>query len=70
LVRYWPLYSLQPSLNRVRFYDFGNFSTRKFPPPLVAEYDFAERWYTKGGVKAVFKEGPLKKPANYISTHD
>jgi len=70
LVKYWPLYSLQPSLNRVEFYDFGNFSTRKFPPPLVAEYDFAERWYTKGGIKAVFKVGPLKKPENYISTHD
>jgi hypothetical protein len=70
LVRYWPLYSLQPSLNRVSFYDFGNFSTRKFPFPLVSEYDFAQRWYQRGGIKAVFKEGPLKKPDNYVSTHD
>ena len=70
LVKYWPLYSLQPSLNRVSFYDFGQFSERKFPFPLVSEYDFAQRWYNKGGVKAVFKEGPLKRPKNYVSTHD
>ena len=70
LVKYWPLYSLQPSLNRVSFYDFGQFSERKFPFPLVSEYDFAQRWYNKGGVKAVFKEGPLKRPNNYVSTHD
>ena len=70
LVKYWPLYSLQPSLNRVSFYDFGQFSERKIPFPLVSEYDFAQRWYNKGGVKAVFKEGPLKRPKNYVSTHD
>ena len=70
LVQYWPLYSLQPSINRVSFYTFGNFSERKFPYPLVAEYDFAERWYRRGGVKAVYKNGPLKRPKNYISTHD
>jgi hypothetical protein len=70
LVKYWPLYSLQPSLNRVSFYDFGQFSERKFPFPLVSEYDFAQRWYNKGGVKAVYKEGPLIRPVNYVSTHD
>ena len=70
LVQYWPLYSLQPSINRVSFYTFGNFSERKFPYPLVAEYDFAERWYRRGGVKAVYKNGPLKRPENYISSHD
>lgn len=67
---YWPLYSLQPSLNRVSFYDFGDFSTKTFKPPIMSEYDFAERWYRKGGVKGIFKESPLKRPDKYVSTHD
>ena len=69
MCKYWPLYSLKPSLNRVAFYNFGSFSEDKFPYPLVSEYDFAERWYKRGGIKAVFKHGPLIRPDNYISTH-
>ena len=69
LMRYWPLYSLQPSLNRVSFYTFGDFSSREFPPPLVSEYDFGRRWYIKGGIKGVLRDGALKRPDNYVSTH-
>ena len=69
--RYWPYYSLRPSLNRVVFYkSLGEFSTNKFTPPLTAEYDYAVRWYRKGGLKGIFKDAPLKRPANYVSTHD
>jgi hypothetical protein len=69
--RYWPHYSLRPSLNRVAFYkSLGKFSTDKFTPPLTSEHDYALRWYQKGGIVGVFKQGPLKRPANYISTHD
>jgi len=70
IFRYWPLYSLQPSLNRVSFYTFGYFSNRTFPSPVVSEYDFGHRWYKHGGVKGVLKNGPLKRPHNYVSTHD
>jgi len=70
IFRYWPLYSLQPSLNRVSFYNFGNFSTKTFPSPVVSEYDFGQRWYQRGGIKGVLKDGALKRPKNYISTHD
>jgi len=70
IFRYWPLYSLQPSLNRVSFYNFGNYSTKTFPSPVVSEYDFGQRWYQHGGVKAVLKDGALIRPVNYVSTHD
>jgi hypothetical protein len=69
--KHWPLYSLRPSLNRVSFYtDLGQFSLKKFTPPFTSEYDYALRWYRKGGVKAVFMYGPLVRPTNYVSTHD
>ena len=69
--RYWPHYSLRPSLNRVTFYkSLGEFSIDKFTPPLTSEHDYALRWYRKGGVIGVFKQGPLKRPKNYVSTHD
>jgi len=68
--RYWPHYSLRPSLNRVAFYTtLGGFSTEKIAPPLTSEYDYALRWYKKGGIIGVFKMGPLKRPDNYVSTH-
>jgi hypothetical protein len=69
--RYWPHYSLRPSFNRVAFYkSLGEFSTDKFTPPLTSEHDYALRWYNNGGTVGVFKQGPLKRPNNYISTHD
>ena len=69
--RFWPHYSLRPSLNRVAFYkSLGEFSTDKFAPPLTSEHDYAVRWYNNGGTIGVFKQGPLKRPNNYISTHD
>ena len=70
-VHYWPLYSLRPSLNRVAFYhNMQPFSENKFNPPLTAEYDYALKWYKKGGVKAVFANGPVTRSADYVSTHD
>ena len=70
-VRYWPLYSLRPSLNRVAFYhNMQPFPENKFNPPLTAEYDYALKWYKKGGVKAVFANGPVTRSADYVSTHD
>ena len=66
----WPLYSLRPSLNRVSFYTFGNFTLDPQPYPLTSEYDFAARWYTAGGKKAVFSDGPVTRPPDYVSTHD
>jgi hypothetical protein len=69
MVRYWPLYSLRPSINRVSFYNFGNFSLEIFPPPVMAEYDFAQRWYRNGGVKGIFLDGPVSRAQEYVSTH-
>jgi hypothetical protein len=70
MVRYWPLYSLQPSLNRVSFYTFGDFSEKQFKSPIMSEYDFAQRWYQNGGIKGMLKDGSLKRPNGYVSTHD
>jgi hypothetical protein len=69
MVQYWPLYSLRPSINRVAFYNFGNFSLETFPPPVMAEYDFAQRWYRNGGVKGIFFDGPVARAEAYVSTH-
>ena len=66
----WPLYSLRPSINRVSFYNFGNFSLQPFDSPYTSEYDFARRWYQHGGQKAIFADGPVTRPSTYISTHD
>jgi hypothetical protein len=69
MVEYWPLYSLRPSINRVAFYTFGNFSLETFPPPVMAEYDFAQRWYRNGGVKGIFYDGPVSRSTGFVSTH-
>ena len=69
MVEYWPLYSLRPSINRVAFYNFGNFSLQTFPPPVMAEYEFAQRWYRAGGVKGLFYDGPVSRSPGYVSTH-
>jgi len=69
MVKYWPLYSLRPSINRVSFYTFGNFSLETFPPPVMAEYEFAQRWYRHGGIKGIFYDGPVDRAAAYVSTH-
>jgi hypothetical protein len=69
MVAFWPLYSLRPSINRVSFYNFGNFSLQTFPPPIMSEYDFAQRWYRAGGVKGIFYDGPVSRAKAYVSTH-
>jgi len=58
-VKYWPLYSLLPSINRVCHYKFGTFSTDPVLWPYKFEWDFGRRWLLAGNTKAVLPDGPV-----------
>lgn len=67
----WPLYSLLPSINRVKFYNkLGEFSEDPKLWPLKFEWDYARRWYSNGGKKAVLKDGPVYRPDKHMSTYE
>ena len=68
-MRYWPLYSLLPSINRASFYTFGTFSTDPALWPVIFEWDYARRWYLRGGKKAVLPDGPVIRRKNHVSTY-
>lgn len=68
-IRYWPLYSLLPSINRASFYTFGYFSTDPALWPILFEWDFARRWYWRGGTKAVLPDGPVLRKKTHVSTY-
>ena len=66
----WPLYSLLPSINRASHYtNLGHFSEDPKLWPIRFEWDYARRWYTAGGKKAVLKDGPVWRPGQHISTY-
>lgn len=65
----WPLYSLQPSINRVSFFrKLGRFNEHPALWPWRFEWDMARRWLLAGGVKGVFVDGPVVRGPNYTST--
>ena len=65
----WPLYSLQPSINRVSCYTFGDFSTNPEHWPFRFEWDFGRRWLLAGNTKAVLPDGPIMRDEkNHKST--
>jgi hypothetical protein len=68
-MRYWPLYSLLPSINRASFYTYGYFPTDPSLWPILFEWDYARRWYWRGGKKAVLPDGPVIRRKNHISTY-
>lgn len=68
-MRYWPLYSLLPSINRASFYTVGTFSTDPALWPVMFEWDYARRWYWHGGKKAVLPDGPVIRRNTHVSTY-
>jgi len=65
----WPLFSLQPSLNRVsHIRGLGNFSTDPALWPVKFEWDYGRRWIQAGGTKAVLPDGPVIRPG-HVSTY-
>lgn len=54
-----PLYSLYPSINRVKDYNFGKFLTNPEYSDVKFELEFGERWMRNKGVKAIFLEGSV-----------
>lgn len=55
----WPLYSLLPSINRVKDYNVGEFSTNPEHWPFKFEWDYGRRWLISGNTKAVLPDGPV-----------
>lgn len=56
----WPLYSLLPSINRVRNYrSLGIFSEDPKLWPIKFEWEFGRRWLKAGSTKAVLPDGPV-----------
>jgi hypothetical protein len=56
---YWPLYSLLPSINRVKHNNLGEFSTDPKYWPFKFEWDYGRRWLISGNTKAVLPDGPV-----------
>ena len=70
MMKAWPLYSLLPSINRVRDYLWlGEFSEDPALWPVKFEWDYARRWWLRGNKKAVFSDGPVYRPGTHISTY-
>jgi hypothetical protein len=66
----WPLYSLLPSINRVRDYLWlGEFSEDPQLWPVKFEWDYARRWWARGNKKAVLMDGPVYRPGQHTSTY-
>jgi hypothetical protein len=70
MMKAWPLYSLLPSINRVRNYFWlGEFSEDPALWPVKFEWDYARRWWARGNKKAVLMDGPVYRPGQHISTY-
>jgi hypothetical protein len=66
----WPLYSLLPSINRVKDYHFGDFNTDPALWPFKFEWDFGRRWVKAGCTKAVLPDGPVVRDTkNHVSSY-
>ena len=70
MMKAWPLYSLLPSINRVRDYLWlGEFSEDPALWPVKFEWDYARRWFKRGNKKAVLSDGPVYRPGKHTSTY-
>lgn len=66
----WPLYSLRPSINRVKPHlTLGRFNEDSALWPIKFEWDYARRWYRAGCKKGVFHDGPVWRPDTHKSTY-
>ena len=65
----WPLFSLQPSLNRVsHIRRLDKFNTDPGLWPVKFEWDYARHWLIAGCTKAVLPDGPVIRPG-HVSTY-
>jgi len=70
MLKGWPLYSLLPSINRVKDYLWlGEFSQDPRLWPVKFEWDYARRWWARGNKKAVMSDGPVYRPGKHVSTY-
>lgn len=66
----WPLYSLRPSINRVKHYlGIGKFDEDPKLWPVRFEYEYSLRWVDAGCVKAVIAPPVAMRQANHVSTY-
>jgi hypothetical protein len=65
----WPLYSIRPSINRVKDYKIGLFLINPEYWPLKFEIEFGERWMRNNNIKGIFIEGPVIRKKTHVSTY-
>jgi hypothetical protein len=65
----WPLYSIRPSINRVKDYKIGLFLINPEYWPLKFEIEFGERWMRNNNIKGIFIEGPVTRKKTHVSTY-
>jgi hypothetical protein len=66
----WPLFSLQPSLNRVQtVLHLGEFPEEAHLWPIQFEYMFAIRWLRSGLVKGVLRRACASRQSGHASTY-
>lgn len=69
----WPMYSLQPGIDRVSFIvDIGDFDSKYNNNPKGkvdgSEFQFAHRWFCRGGTKAVLLPFRVSRQKNHVTT--
>ena len=66
----WPLYSLRPSINRVRPYKaLGYFNISPELWPVKFEWEYGRRFINSGCKKAVLLDGPVIRSKDHKSTY-
>jgi len=69
-VESWPLFSLQPSVNKVSsMLSVGVFDENPDKWPVSFEYEFASKWYNKGFKKAVLLKPCAFRQDGHVSTY-
>ena len=57
----YSLYSIKPSINRVKNYNFGKFIVKPEYYPTKFEIEFGQRWMDNNYIKAIFLEGSVTR---------
>jgi len=66
----WPLFSLRPSVNRAAFCrEVGPFDEDPRYWPVRFEWDYAARWFARGGTKAVLLPHAAERQPGHVSTY-
>jgi hypothetical protein len=66
----WPLFSLRPGIQRAAFCrHVGPFDEKPVHWPVRFEWDYAVRWFARGGTKAVLTPHAAERQAGHVSTY-